>query len=50
MEKSTKIVVSVPMDVYFKLKERAEPLTVKQYIELLLCSLDRIYPITKGVK
>lgn len=31
-----KLVITVPLDVYFKLKEKAEPLSVKNYIELLL--------------
>lgn len=41
-KKMTKIVVEIPMDTYFKLKEKAEPLTVKQYVELLLNSVDRL--------
>ena len=31
-----KLVITLPMDVYFKLKEMGEPLSVKDYIELLL--------------
>lgn len=41
-EKMTKLVVSIPMDVYFVLKEKAGELTVKQYVELLLRSVDRL--------
>ena len=41
-EKMTKIVVSIPMKTYFQLKEKAGELTVKQYVELLLRSVDRL--------
>jgi len=41
-EKITKIVVSIPMKTYFQLKEKAGDLTVQQYVELLLRSVDRL--------
>lgn len=41
-EKMTKIVVTIPMRTYFQLKEKAGDLTVKQYVELLLRSVDRL--------
>ena len=41
-EKMTKIVVTIPMKTYLELKEKAKPLTVKQYVELLLRSVDRL--------
>ena len=41
-EKMTKIVVTIPMKTYFQLKEKAGDLTVKQYVELLLRSVDRL--------
>ena len=41
-EKMTKIVVTIPMKTYFQLKEKAGELTVKQYVALLLRSVDRL--------
>lgn len=41
-EKLTKLVIEIPMEVYFRLREKAGGLTVKQYIELLLRNVGRI--------
>jgi len=41
-ESMTQIVVRIPMKIFFELRERAGDLTVKQYVELLLRSVDRL--------